>query len=161
MRVRVRGAGICGSDLAMIVHGPIPVTLGHEVAGELDDGTPVAIDPSEPCGTCDQCRAGRRHLCRTGAERTIGVGVDGGTADELIAPADSIVPLPIALPVTDACLVEPLAVAIHGLRIAGCGEQPDAAGPDHRDARATAAPRAAQTANRDRGRPGASRGRRR
>ncbi|HEY7136719.1 MAG TPA: alcohol dehydrogenase catalytic domain-containing protein [Acidimicrobiia bacterium] len=120
MRVRVRGAGICGSDLAMIRMGPIAVTLGHEIAGVLDDGTPVAIDPSEPCGTCDQCRAGRRHLCRTGAERTIGVGVDGGMADELIAPADSIIPLSTALSVADACLVEPLAVAIHGLRIAGC-----------------------------------------
>ena len=38
LRVRVRSSGICGSDLHLIEWGPIPVTLGHEFAGVLDDG---------------------------------------------------------------------------------------------------------------------------
>lgn len=118
-RIRVRAAGICGSDLSMIEMGPIPVTLGHELSGELPDGTPVAIDPSQPCGTCDQCSAGRDHLCRTGVQRALGVSIDGGMADEIVVPADAVVPLPNGLRVEDACLVEPLAVGVHGLRIAG------------------------------------------
>ena len=71
--VRVRSAGICGSDLHMIGFGPSPMTLGHEFAGMLDDGSPVAVDPTTPCGTCDQCTSGARHLCRTGADRVVAV----------------------------------------------------------------------------------------
>lgn len=118
-RVRIRASGICGSDLMMIGMGPIPVTLGHESSGELPDGTPVAIDPSQPCGTCDQCSSGRSHLCRTSAQRTLGVSIDGGMADEVLVPPSSLVPLPHGVRVEDACLVEPLAVGVHGLRIAG------------------------------------------
>ncbi|MBV8951053.1 MAG: alcohol dehydrogenase catalytic domain-containing protein, partial [Actinobacteria bacterium] len=65
VRVRVRASGICGTDLSMVAMGPLPVTLGHEFSGELPDGTPVAVDPSRPCGTCDQCTEGREHLCRS------------------------------------------------------------------------------------------------
>jgi threonine dehydrogenase-like Zn-dependent dehydrogenase len=117
-RIAVRSAGICGTDLSMAAMGPLPVTLGHEIAGELSDGTPVAIDPSRPCRRCDQCVQGRTHLCRTSAERALGIGTNGGMADEMVASADSLVPLPRSLRVEDACLVEPLAVAVHGLRLA-------------------------------------------
>ena len=55
VRVHVRGAGICGSDLHMLGWGPMPVTLGHEISGHLDDGTPVAVWPLVPCGRCDRC----------------------------------------------------------------------------------------------------------
>ena len=52
VRVRVRSAGICGSDLALIGSEFLGGhTLGHEVAGELADGTAVAIEPLSPCGT--------------------------------------------------------------------------------------------------------------
>src|SRR5205823_456123 len=118
-RIAVRAAGICGSDLSMIKMGPIPVTLGHEISGALPDGTPVAIDPSRPCGACDQCTQGRAHLCRHAADRAMGVSVDGGMAQEVLVPPGSVVPLPGELRVQDACLVEPLAVGVHGLRIAG------------------------------------------
>ena len=43
--VRVAGAGICGTDLRMLNRG-LTVTLGHEFAGWLDDGTPVAVEPA-------------------------------------------------------------------------------------------------------------------
>lgn len=115
--VHVRSASLCGSDLHMAAMGPLPVVLGHEVAGTLDDGTPVAIDPNHPCGTCDLCRAGRRHLCR---ELTIvGVTRDGGMAERVVIDPGSVVRLPVGLRVEDACLVEPLAVAVHGLGQAG------------------------------------------
>ncbi len=66
VRVRIRSASICGTDLNMVKLGALPVTLGHELAGVTDDGTPVAIEPIAPCGSCDQCAAGAYHLCRNG-----------------------------------------------------------------------------------------------
>ncbi len=50
VRVRVRSAGICGSDLEMVRTGLAAGTLGHEIAGVLDDGTEVAVHPFVPCG---------------------------------------------------------------------------------------------------------------
>ena len=120
-RVDVVSSGICGSDLHLAAMGPLPVTLGHEFAGRLEDGTVVAIDPSRPCGECDQCRSGAPHRCRTGATRALGFGTDGGLADAVVAPASAVVPLPCGLDGADACLVEPLGVAVHGLRIGDVG----------------------------------------
>jgi threonine dehydrogenase-like Zn-dependent dehydrogenase len=119
VRVRIRSASICGTDLNMIKLGALPVTLGHELAGVTDDGTPVAIEPIAPCGSCDQCATGAYHLCRNGPSIFIGTGSDGGMADELRVPETALVALDEALAVKDACLVEPMAVATHGLRLAG------------------------------------------
>jgi len=119
VEVRMRSASICGSDLHMIGFGPSPVTLGHEFAGVLDDGTPVAVDPTSPCGACDQCVRGAGHLCRTGVDRVLGLGADGGMADTARVDERALVTLPTTLRLEDACLVEPIAVAVHGLRLAG------------------------------------------
>ncbi len=117
--VQVRSASICGSDLHLIEYGPLPHVLGHEVAGMLDDGTPVAIDPNQPCGTCDQCESGFGHRCRTGAQRVLGIGADGGMAESVAVRRSSLVALPDGLGPEQACLVEPLGVATHAVRIAG------------------------------------------
>ncbi len=118
VRVKVRSSGICGSDLHMINMGfAIPGTLGHEVAGVLSDGRAVALEPLSPCGHCDMCVSGDYGNCRTGAGMVHGVGRDGGMAEEIIVPESAIVALPSHLPVADACLVEPLAVAVHGIRM--------------------------------------------
>jgi threonine dehydrogenase-like Zn-dependent dehydrogenase len=114
--VRIRSAGICGSDLHMVTGGfPIAHTLGHEMAGELSDGTAVAIEPLAPCGSCDFCATGDYNLCRTGPEMIMGVGRDGGMAQEIRVPKRCLVPLPGGIDVRDACLIEPLAVAACGL----------------------------------------------
>jgi 2-desacetyl-2-hydroxyethyl bacteriochlorophyllide A dehydrogenase len=117
--VSVRAAAICGSDLHLLDLGPLPITLGHEVAGTLDDGTAVAIDPAGSCGHCDQCRAGASHRCRTGSSRAVGVARDGGMAERIVVRDDALIRLPVGLDPADGCLVEPLAVAMHALRIAG------------------------------------------
>jgi threonine dehydrogenase-like Zn-dependent dehydrogenase len=117
IRVRVRSAGICGSDLHMIDAGfPMLRTPGHEIAGELADGTGVAIEPIVACGECEECARGRYNLCPTQLQAFIGIGRDGGMAEELVVPERCLVRLAPGVPVADACLVEPLAVAIHGLR---------------------------------------------
>jgi threonine dehydrogenase-like Zn-dependent dehydrogenase len=117
--VRVASAGICGSDLHLLGWGPMPVTLGHEVAGRLDDGTPVAVWPARPCRACDRCAAGEPQQCRTGAARTYGVGSDGGMADALVVDAANVLPLPDGVTPADACLAEPIACSVHALRRAG------------------------------------------
>jgi 2-desacetyl-2-hydroxyethyl bacteriochlorophyllide A dehydrogenase len=119
LRVHVRAAGICGSDLHMVGWGPMPVTLGHEVAGHLDDGTPVALWPLVACGECDRCAAGEVTQCRRAGSLMYGVGRDGGMADELVVEESCLVPLPAGLDVTDASLVEPVACSLHALRRAG------------------------------------------
>ena len=122
VRVRVRSAGICGSDLHLIDAGVVEaaaVTLGHEVAGITDDGTAVAIEPLAPCGTCGPCVDGDYNLCRTGGAMLFGIGRDGGMADEMRVPARALVPLPAGIDVRDASLVEPLAVVVHSFRRAG------------------------------------------
>ena len=120
VRVRVASAGICGSDLHMVAGGFVGArVLGHEVAGVSEDGTPVAIEPLSPCGACAPCVRGDYNLCEHGPRIIHGVGRDGGMAEEMRVPARALVRLPAGVALGDACLVEPLAVALHGLRRAG------------------------------------------
>ncbi len=120
VRVRIVSAGICGSDLHLLTAGfPIPGILGHEMAGVAEDGTPVAIEPLAPCGGCPQCATGDYHRCERGPAIIMGSALDGGMADEMRVPERCLVPLPAGLEPRDACLVEPLAVGVHGLRRAG------------------------------------------
>jgi threonine dehydrogenase-like Zn-dependent dehydrogenase len=117
VRVRVRGCGVCGSDLAMLDAGfELAGIPGHEIGGELADGTPVAIEPLVPCGSCEFCRSGDYQVCRSGNGMILGVGRDGGMTEEIVVPERCLVRLPSGVAARDACLVEPLAVAVHGLR---------------------------------------------
>lgn len=116
--VTVASAGICGSDLHLMGFG-LPATFGHEFAGTLADGTPVAVEPIDPCHDCDACRNGDTQLCVRGPSMAFGVGRDGGMAEKVIAPASSIARLPVGVDARNGCLVEPLAVAVHGIRRGG------------------------------------------
>ncbi len=117
--VTVVSAGICGSDLHMLEWGALPFTLGHEIGGRLADGTPVSVWPLVECGTCDRCLAGEPQQCRTASSRLIGVGPDGGMADQLLIDTRSVVELPEGLREADACLIEPIACSVHAFRRAG------------------------------------------
>lgn len=120
-RIRVTGAGICGTD-QHILDGDYssrpPVTLGHEVAGRVDAvgpgvegawiGALVAPETAfSTCGACPYCRGGRPMLC---AERiSIGSGTDGGFAAAMVVPARLLHRLPDWLDDRAAALMEPLA----------------------------------------------------
>ena len=80
VRVRIRAAGVCHSDLSMVngtLRPPHTLVLGHEAAGEVvetgdgvegfaeGDHVVLAFVPS--CGDCEPCRAGRAALCEPGA----------------------------------------------------------------------------------------------
>ena len=76
----------------------------------------VAVDPGNQCGVCALCAGGLRHLC--GENAILGVGRDGGLAERVLreAPTRWCGCRP-GLPVEHACLVEPMAVAIHGMAV--------------------------------------------
>ena len=79
--LRLGAGGICGSDMHYFFEGRVgsfqirePLTPGHEASGvvarvgagvtRVKAGDNVAINPSHPCGKCDNCRDGRENLCR-------------------------------------------------------------------------------------------------
>jgi 2-desacetyl-2-hydroxyethyl bacteriochlorophyllide A dehydrogenase len=97
------------------------VTLGHEMAGELADGRAVAVEPLAICGECDCCLRGDYNLCRGGPGHLMGVGLDGGMSESIVVPERCLVALAPSISARDACLVEPMAVAVHGIRLAGIG----------------------------------------
>jgi len=123
VRVKIQSSGICGSDLHMLDLGIFnpEITMGHEFAGQLDDGTPVAVEPVASCGACGQCAAGDYNLCHRATVDVLGFGQDGGMAEEIMVQPHQLVHLSAAAAVADACLMEPLAVCVRALRLAGFG----------------------------------------
>lgn len=118
-RVAIATSGICGSDLHLVGSGPSPVTLGHEFCGRLDDGTPVTVVPVRPCGHCERCLGGEGQQCPELFASMYGITLDGGLAEEAWVDPVCTKVLPDGLALENACLVEPLAVAVHGLRRSG------------------------------------------
>jgi len=115
VRVKVVSASICGSDLHMLERGYFgEQIIGHEFAGFAPDGTAVAVEPTVGCGHCSPCGEGYNSHCEAGVN-IMGVMADGGMAEYALVPARNLVPLPTGLDLPVACLVEPLAVALHGL----------------------------------------------
>lgn len=129
--VRVRGVGICGSDLALISgrwHPPsVPWVPGHETVGEIvaaGPGVPasrlgqrVAIEPNIPCTACPPCLAGLTSACT----RRVSLGFNApGTLAELVAvPAEFAWPVPSGWTDEDAVCLEPLTVALAAIRRSG------------------------------------------
>lgn len=118
--VRVRAAGVCGSDVQVMrgeVPGlPMPLIMGHEFGGLLDDGSPVVVNPMLACGHCAVCNRGRTHLCAQ--RRVLGFRASGGFADRVVVPRRNAIAAP-ALDQTRAALVEPIANGLHAWNRAG------------------------------------------
>ena len=123
--VRVRACGLCGSDLEKLGDSALAGTvLGHEIAGELDDGTPVTVAHRVPCGDCERCRAGRGSTCVEFARLRVD---PGGFAERL--RATHVFRLPAALSADDGIWVEPLACVLRAadevprgrVHVVGCG----------------------------------------
>mgnify|MGYP001162367894 CR=1 FL=1 len=113
--ISVKSVGICGSDLHLIDSGMMNVVPGHEIAGVTPNGTEVAIEPMLSCGVCYECLRGTEPYCESALPNTMGIGIDGGMAENLIVPERFLVPLSPNVRVSDAFLVEPLAVAVRSL----------------------------------------------
>jgi len=115
-RLDVVASSICGTDLGFLRMGLSGFTLGHEFSGIAEDGVAYAVEPTIFCGACDQCRAGATQRCTGAQQANLGIMRDGGLCDAIVVPGSSLVALPAGLDVRDACLVEPAAVAWHGVR---------------------------------------------
>lgn len=106
-------SSICGTDLGLVANRVQGFTLGHEMAVRAD-GAVYAVEPTVYCGRCEQCQAGWPQRC-TGEHASLGIYCDGGLAERVLVPHYSLVELPAGLDPLDACLVEPAAVAWHGV----------------------------------------------
>ena len=132
--IRVEHCGICGSDLHSYAHAmnarPGQV-LGHELAGTVLEapgvagvaaGDLVTVRPLIPCGDCPACRRGDVQVCEAGMKGNVGYGIRGGMAERMVLPeavvGSTVFPLPPGVGTRAGALVEPLAVALHAVRIA-------------------------------------------
>jgi (R,R)-butanediol dehydrogenase/meso-butanediol dehydrogenase/diacetyl reductase len=123
--VKVGRCGICGSDLHMTEdaaygcrHGDV---LGHEFAGEVvgfgrevegfRTGDLVSVIPLKSCGRCEHCRKGEVQWCAQ-------FGLQGGGyAEYAVTQPNQCIRLPGDLSLADGAIIEPLAVALHGVNL--------------------------------------------
>jgi L-iditol 2-dehydrogenase len=122
--VRVRACGLCGSDVEKLGRAPVGTVLGHEIAGELENGDRVTVVFHVPCGTCERCLAGHQSTC--GEFRASRVE-PGGFAE--LVRASHCVPVPGELDELATVYVEPLACVLRAVEqvprgtalVIGCG----------------------------------------
>jgi S-(hydroxymethyl)glutathione dehydrogenase/alcohol dehydrogenase len=131
VRVRVRAAGVCHSDLSMIngtLTPPYPLVLGHEAAGEVVEagehvtrvaaGDHVVLNWQPACRECWFCTHAQPWLCSTSsgvAALENGITVDGepvhvalglgAFADQVVAPSNAVVRVPASLGFERAALL--------------------------------------------------------
>jgi D-arabinose 1-dehydrogenase-like Zn-dependent alcohol dehydrogenase len=108
--IRVKAAGICRSDAhyraGLSPVEPLPLTLGHEVAGVVEKtgadaeafrtGDRVCLHYLITCGRCSYCVAGTEQFCTT--VQMIGKNRDGGYAEFIVVPERSVFHLPDEIP---------------------------------------------------------------
>lgn len=144
--IRVLRTGICGTDLHILRWDgwaesavAAPLIPGHEFYGEVVEVGPLVCDVAVGdrvsgeghivCGTCRNCRAGRRHMCI----RTIGLGVqrDGAFAEYLTLPASNVWVHHAEIDPDLGAMFDPLGNAVHtalafplvgeDVLVSGCG----------------------------------------
>lgn len=131
----VAACGICGSDLHTYLHGSFVEpgqVMGHEFVGEvieagsavigLQVGDRVTASPLQPCHECPRCAEGRFNLCAKAWTQGIAYGKPGAFAEMVRIPdataGRNVFPLGAEVDDHSGALVEPLAVAVHAVRLA-------------------------------------------
>jgi D-arabinose 1-dehydrogenase-like Zn-dependent alcohol dehydrogenase len=127
--VRVRAAGICHSDVHYRAGRspvrPLPLTLGHEIAGIVEQTGPqatgvqvgdrVCLHYNLTCGNCYYCSTGNEQFCSQGL--MLGHYTNGGYAAYIAVPARNAIPLPAEIPFEQgATLMCASATSFHALR---------------------------------------------
>jgi 2-desacetyl-2-hydroxyethyl bacteriochlorophyllide A dehydrogenase len=124
--VRIRRAGVCGTDLHIFEGShpflQYPRVIGHELSGEVAEtgpgcsiavGQQVYVIPYLACGVCVACRRGKTNCCqRIGV---LGVHIDGGMADYVCVPEANVAPAD-GISLDQAAMVEFLAIGAHAVR---------------------------------------------
>jgi L-iditol 2-dehydrogenase len=137
VQVRVEAVGVCGSDLHAYTEGAVgstpnvyPMVLGHEPAGVIQKtgagvsgltvGDRGALEPALYCYHCEFCLTGHHNVCAN--IRFLSNPGHPGFFRELVnLPAANFRPIPAGMPFDAATLAEPLAIAMHSLRLASIG----------------------------------------
>ncbi|HUX28122.1 MAG TPA: alcohol dehydrogenase catalytic domain-containing protein [Candidatus Acidoferrales bacterium] len=137
VQVRIEAVGVCGSDLHAYCEGAVgstpnvyPMVLGHEPAGRivktgagvtgLAEGDRGAVEPALYCYHCEFCLSGHHNVCAN--IRFLSTPPHPGFFRELVnLPAANFCPIPAGMSFGEATLAEPLAIALHSLRLASIG----------------------------------------
>ncbi|HJX26752.1 MAG TPA: alcohol dehydrogenase catalytic domain-containing protein [Thermoanaerobaculia bacterium] len=141
--LRLRTAGLCGTDLFKILHGTVPAgtVLGHEVVGTVAAlgpeaagflvGDRVVVPHHVACGECALCRRGAETLCPVFRENLL---FPGGFSDHVLVAARAVRRAAFGLPdhLTDeaAVFLEPAACVLRGIRHARLAEIAQAGSPE-------------------------------
>jgi len=130
--VRIRGSGLCGSDLH-ILDGQVPTvrlpyTPGHELAGEVAQigsrvkefsiGDHVISTIDVTCGACRFCLTGRSNLCKD--LRRIGFELNGSHAEYAVVPANNLVKVADHVPFEKAAIIpDAVSCMLHAIKVQG------------------------------------------
>ncbi|MDR2132960.1 MAG: alcohol dehydrogenase catalytic domain-containing protein [Clostridiales Family XIII bacterium] len=135
--IKVRAAGICGSDVHMfegadsykVFEKFMPLVMGHEFCGDVCDvGSAVkAVRPGDrvvsrvaaSCGDCRYCRSDRMHFCSVAFTRILGLQKNGGFAEYVAVSEESCILLPDAIGYELGALIEPLGVTGNAVNDSG------------------------------------------
>ena len=134
VQVRIEAVGVCGSDLHAFTEGAVgstpnvyPMVLGHEPAGRivktgvgvtgLAAGDRGALEPALYCYHCESCLSGRHNVCAN-IRFLSNPHHPGFFRERVNLPAANFLPIPAGMSFSEAALAEPLAVAMHSLRLA-------------------------------------------
>lgn len=127
--IRVKRAGICGSELSgYLGHNSLrkpPLIMGHEFAGVIEQvgdqvsglqkGDRVTANPLVTCGSCRHCRNGASQLCKS--RQLLGAHRPGAFAEFVAVPARNVYRLKENISFEEGALAEPFACAIHVCRL--------------------------------------------
>lgn len=125
--LRVRTAGLCGTDLStfrgvnpLVSYPRIPghelgctiEKLGAAVPADYRVGQNVLVHPYQNCGHCTACQQGRPNCCRE--NQTMGVQREGGMTDLIAVPFEKLYTSE-KLSLREMALVEPLTIGYHAV----------------------------------------------
>lgn len=130
--IRILQSGICGTDRGVLVgkfDARPGVVMGHEAVGivestgdwvtNVEPGDRVVINPTLFCGECLECRKGRFNHCANKVTNEIGIDRDGTFCEQIVLPAQFVVPVPDEVSTDRATLIEPFCCALSNVTAAG------------------------------------------
>ncbi len=128
--LRVRAAGVCGTDLKLYrgknPRLKLPLVLGHEFAGEIaalgpevrqrQIGERVVVYMYMNCGQCEPCLTAHENLC-SNRRGFFGFDRDGGFSEYVVVPESNLVPVPDEVSFEEAAILgDAVATSWHAVR---------------------------------------------
>ena len=127
VKVKVRGAGVCGSDLhswKVPIPGAVGRITGHEVAGDVVEvgkdvtsvkvGDRVGVNSVVSCGKCYWCRVGQDHLCPD-CFSIRSETFARGFSEYIVGPADKCYKIPDHVGYSEAAIMDVYGTAVHAV----------------------------------------------